>query len=159
LAMSSLTGAVVLPAGKPLKVVVAGCIVDEQMRVLVAQRPPGKSFEGCWEFPGGKVEPGETCEEALARELGEELGIGVTPSDLSPLSFSTLGELLMLLFTCRSWTGSPTGLEGQRVQWVATSALRDGSLEMPPADIPLIEPVTKFVRDEFAPRWDRFGEC
>lgn len=144
------------PLGKPLKVVVAGCLVDEEMRVLVAQRPAGKSFEGMWEFPGGKVELDETCEAALVRELAEELGIGVRAADLVPVSFSTVDELLMLLFACRTWTGAPTGLEGQSVQFVSVSSLRDGSLRMPPADVPLVDPVAKFVRDAFAPRWDRF---
>lgn len=156
LALGRAAGSVV---GQPLKVVVAGCLVDAQMRVLIAERPAGKSFAGLWEFPGGKLEAGETCEEALARELAEELGIGIDPKDLAPVSFSTVDELLMVLFACQIWTGEPSGAEGQSIRWVATSALRDGSIKLPPADIPLVDPVTKYVRDAFAPRWDRFGEC
>jgi 8-oxo-dGTP diphosphatase len=141
---------------RSLKVVVAGCIVDEQMRVLVAQRPPGKSFAGMWEFPGGKLEPNETAEVGLVRELREELGIEIRARDLRPLAFSTVGELVMLLFACRSWKGELHGLEGQEVRWVVCSELRDGTLTMPPADLPLIEPVAKFVAEEFSPRWDRY---
>jgi 8-oxo-dGTP diphosphatase len=157
--LNALLFAALTMTGAPLKVVVAGCLVDDRMRVLVAQRPAGKSFAGLWEFPGGKLEPAETTQAGLARELGEELGIRVDPSKLRPLSFSTVDELLMLLFACREWDGVPSGLEGQAVRWVTCSELRDGTLEMPPADIPLIEPIANFVRDEFSPRWDRFGDC
>ncbi|KAJ1638793.1 NUDIX hydrolase domain-like protein [Pavlovales sp. CCMP2436] len=141
----------------PLKLVVAACLVADDTRVLIAQRPHGKSLAGMWEFPGGKVEAGETGEQALAREIGEELGIVVRPVDLRPLAFSTaVDEMVLLLFSCRTWTGVPAGLEGQDIRWVVTSDLRDGSLEMPPADLPLIEPVSRFVREEFQARWDRF---
>jgi len=151
------TSAPIVPARPPLKLVVAGCLVDDRMRVLVAQRPAGKSFAGLWEFPGGKLEPCEAPAAGLARELGEELGIDVDPSKLRPLSFSTVDELLMLLYACREWDGVPAGLEDQAIRWVTCSELRDGTLAMPPADVPLIEPIANFVRDEFSARWDRFG--
>lgn len=118
----------------------AVALIDVDGRVLLAQRPAGKSMAGLWEFPGGKVEPGETPEVALIRELQEELGIDTWSSCLAPLCFASHAyddfHLLMPLFACRKWQGIPTPQEGQVLKWVAGRNLRD--YPMPPADIPLI---------------------
>jgi len=118
----------------------AVALVDIDGRVLLTQRPEGKHMAGMWEFPGGKVDPGETPEIALIRELQEELGIDTWSSCLAPLTFASHSydnfHLLMPLFACRKWDGAPQGKEGQRLKWVRTSELRD--YPMPPADIPLI---------------------
>ncbi len=106
----------------------------------MAQRPEGKQLAGLWEFPGGKVEPGERPEETLIRELAEELGITVQEACLAPLTFASHpyehGHLLMPLYICRRWDGVPQSLEGQALKWVRPGRLRD--LPMPPADAPLI---------------------
>ncbi|MEM1312999.1 MAG: (deoxy)nucleoside triphosphate pyrophosphohydrolase [Pseudomonadota bacterium] len=126
--------------GKPVVLVAACALVDRDGRVLLAQRPEAKSMAGLWEFPGGKVEPGETPEAALIRELDEELGIGTWESCLAPLTFASHGyesfHLLMPLYVCRKWEGTPVSREGQTLTWARTAALRD--YPMPPADIPLI---------------------
>lgn len=118
----------------------AVCLIDRDGRVLLAQRPEGKSMAGMWEFPGGKVEPGETPEVALIRELQEELGINTWSSCLAPLTFASHSyenfHLLMPLFACRKWEGVPMGKEGQTLKWVFPKDFRD--YPMPPADIPLI---------------------
>ncbi|MEI4471955.1 (deoxy)nucleoside triphosphate pyrophosphohydrolase [Frigidibacter sp. MR17.24] len=118
----------------------AVALVDVEGRVLLAQRPPGKSLAGLWEFPGGKIEPGERPEEALIRELHEELGIDTWASCLAPLTFASHAyddfHLLMPLFACRKWNGIPTPREGQTLAWVRARDLAD--YPMPPADIPLI---------------------
>nr|WP_052000124.1 8-oxo-dGTP diphosphatase MutT [Caenispirillum salinarum] len=120
--------------------VAAVALVDADNRILLAQRPEGKSMAGLWEFPGGKVDPGETPERALIRELDEELGIDVTGSCLAPLTFASHGyadfHLLMPLYVCRQWKGRPEPREGQKLAWVRANQLRD--YPMPPADIPLI---------------------
>ncbi|MEL6318527.1 MAG: (deoxy)nucleoside triphosphate pyrophosphohydrolase [Pseudomonadota bacterium] len=122
-------------------VLVAACaLIDPDGRVLLAQRPEGKSMAGLWEFPGGKVEAGETPEAALIRELDEELGVSTVESCLAPLTFASHGyesfHLLMPLFACRKWSGVAAGREGQRLAWAEPARLRD--YPMPPADLPLI---------------------
>ena len=118
----------------------AVALVDPDGRILIAQRPEGKSLAGLWEFPGGKVEPGETPEEALVRELYEELGIETWQSCLAPLTFASHRyedfHLLMPLFACRRWQGTVQAKEGQSLKWVRASELKN--YPMPPADIPLI---------------------
>lgn len=120
--------------------VAAVALIDRDGRVLLAQRPQGKSMAGLWEFPGGKVEAGETPEAALMRELNEELGIETWASCLAPLTFAshTYEEfhLLMPLFACRKWQGIPMPREGQRLKWVFPRDMR--AYPMPPADLPLI---------------------
>ncbi|MBO6758278.1 MAG: 8-oxo-dGTP diphosphatase MutT [Roseibium sp.] len=122
-------------------VLVAACaLIDTDGRVLLAQRPEGKSMAGLWEFPGGKVEPGETPENTLIRELHEELGLTVNEACLAPLTFASHGyedfHLLMPLFVCRRWEGMPLAREGQTLKWVRPVRLRD--YPMPAADEPLI---------------------
>jgi len=122
-------------------ILVAACaLIDTDGRVLIAQRPPGRSMAGLWEFPGGKVEAGETPEATLIRELGEELGISVKESCLAPLTFASHGyrdfHLLMPLYVCRRWEGIVAPQEGQTLAWVRPNRLKD--YPMPPADIPLI---------------------
>lgn len=118
----------------------AVALIDIDGRVLLAQRPEGKSMAGLWEFPGGKVESGETPEAALIRELREELGIDTSASCLAPLAFASHTyddfHLLMPLFACRRWTGSVIPLEGQTLAWVRSTDLN--RYDMPPADVPLI---------------------
>lgn len=118
----------------------AVALVDVDGRVLLAQRPEGKSMAGLWEFPGGKVEPGETPEVALIRELQEELGIDTWQSCLAPLTFASHSyetfHLLMPLFVCRKWDGTPISREGQSLKWVRPNDLKN--YPMPKADVPLI---------------------
>jgi 8-oxo-dGTP diphosphatase len=120
--------------------VAAVALIDADGRVLLAQRPEGKDMAGLWEFPGGKVEPGETPEAALIRELHEELGIDTWASCLAPLTFASHAypafHLLMPLFACRRWQGTPHPREGQRLAWAHPRDLRN--YPMPPADLPLI---------------------
>lgn len=125
-----------------LKIVLVSAValIDVDGRVLLAQRPEGKSMAGLWEFPGGKVEVGETPEAALVRELEEELGINTWKSCLAPLTFASHGydsfHLLMPLFACRKWDGTPQSRENQALKWVRPKDLK--SYPMPAADIPLI---------------------
>ncbi len=120
--------------------VAAVALIDPDGRVLLAQRPESKSMAGLWEFPGGKVEPGETPEAALIRELHEELGIGTWTSCLAPLTFASHSyedfHLLMPVYACRKWQGVVRPQEGQQLAWVHARDLRN--YPMPPADIPLI---------------------
>ncbi|WHA42846.1 8-oxo-dGTP diphosphatase MutT [Agrobacterium larrymoorei] len=127
-------------AGRKILLVAACALVDQDGRILLAQRPEGKSLAGLWEFPGGKVEQGETPEETLVRELEEELGIQTKVPCLAPLTFAShtyeTFHLLMPLYVCRRYEGIPRGMEGQAIKWVKPQALRD--YPMPPADEPLI---------------------
>jgi 8-oxo-dGTP diphosphatase len=127
--------------------VVAAALIDAEGRVLVAQRPQGKSLAGLWEFPGGKIEPGETPEAALVRELAEELDIEVDSAALVPLTFVSHAypdfHLLMLLYVCRDWRGVPNGLQDQPLRWGTPAEL--AVLPMPPADIPLLAALKAFV--------------
>ncbi|WP_441243790.1 (deoxy)nucleoside triphosphate pyrophosphohydrolase [Tardiphaga sp. 768_D3_N2_1] len=120
--------------------VVACALIDPDGRVLIAQRPEGKALAGLWEFPGGKLEPGERPEAALIRELHEELGISVKEACLAPLTFASHAyedfHLLMPLYICRRWEGLAISREGQNLAWVRPNKLRD--YPMPAADIPLI---------------------
>jgi len=126
--------------GRKLLLVTACALVDTDGRVLLSQRPEGKKLAGLWEFPGGKVEIGETPEEALIRELEEELGIRTQVACLAPLTFASHRyedfHLLMPLFVCRRFDGEPHGREGQAVKWVRPKDMRN--YPMPPADEPLI---------------------
>ena len=129
-------------------VLVAACaLIDVDGRVLIAERPAGKSMAGLWEFPGGKVDPGERPEDALIRELKEELGIVVKEACLAPLTFAshTYGDfhLLMPLYVCRRWEGTVAPHEGQRLAWVRPNRLKD--YPMPPADVPLISHLTTLL--------------
>jgi len=123
-----------------LLLVVAAALVDADDRVLIAQRPEGKALAGLWEFPGGKLDPGERPEDALIRELREELGIAVKPACLAPLTFASHAyddfHLLMPLYVCRRWEGFVEPREGQALKWARAKDLRD--YPMPPADLPLI---------------------
>ena len=118
----------------------AVALIDADGRVLLAKRPEGKTLAGLWEFPGGKVEAGETPESALIRELKEELGINVEQTCLAPLTFASHRyddfHLLMPLYVCRRWKGIPQAMEGQELKWVRAQDLRQ--MPMPPADLPLI---------------------
>jgi 8-oxo-dGTP diphosphatase len=127
-------------AAKPVLLVAAVALIDADGRVLLAQRPDGKSMAGLWEFPGGKVHAGETPEAALIRELDEELGIDVEASCLAPFTFASHAypefHLLMPLYVCRKWSGIVTAREAQQLKWVRPARL--GDYEMPPADKPLV---------------------
>jgi 8-oxo-dGTP diphosphatase len=124
----------------PIILVVAVALVDVDGRVLIAQRPDKKQMGGLWEFPGGKVEIGELPEEALIRELDEELGIDVSGNCLAPFTFASHGyldfHLLMPLYVCRVWEGKVTPKEGQKLKWVRPLELK--KYPMPPADVPLV---------------------
>ena len=134
-----------MSTGKRTVLVVACALVDVDGRVLIAKRPQGRPLAGLWEFPGGKVEDGETPEAALIRELDEELGIEVKPACLAPFTFASHAyetfHLLMPLFLCRKWGGEVHPREGQEIAWVRANRL--GDYEMPPAD----EPLRAMLRD------------
>lgn len=125
---------------RPILLVAACALIDTDNRILLSKRPEGKALAGLWEFPGGKVEPGETPEETLVRELREELGIETKVPCLAPLTFAShtyeTFHLLMPLYVCRRYEGIPRGAEGQEIKWVRAAQLRD--YPMPPADEPLI---------------------
>ena len=131
--------------GFDILLVVACALIDADGRVLLAKRPPGRPLAGLWEFPGGKVEAGETPEAALVRELDEELGIKVAEKCLAPLTFASHGyeafHLLMPLYACRKWEGEVTARQGQELVWVRAKRL--GDYAMPPAD----EPLKAMLRD------------
>ena len=138
--MSTSTAATGAEPARPIVLVAAVALIDADGRVLLAERPPGKHLAGLWEFPGGKVIPGETPEAALIRELAEELGIDVHESCLAPFTFASHAypdfHLLMPLYVCRKWSGIVTAREGQRLAWVRPTRLCD--YPMPPADKPLV---------------------
>ena len=127
-------------SARPIVLVAAVALIDPDGRVLLAERPAGKHLAGLWEFPGGKVQPGETPEAALIRELAEELGINTSESCLAPFTFASHAyaefHLLMPLYVCRKWSGIVLPQEGQRLAWVRPAKL--GDYAMPPADKPLV---------------------
>lgn len=131
----------------PIVLVVAVALVDGDGRVLIAKRPEGKKLAGLWEFPGGKVDPGETPEAALIRELHEELGIDTHESCLAPLTFASHAyddfHLLMPLYVCRRWTGEVVRREHADLAWVRPMRLRD--YPMPPADAPLVAMIQDII--------------
>ena len=128
----------------PVILVVAAALIDPDGRVLIAQRPPGKAMAGLWEFPGGKIEPNETPETALIRELREELDITVQPACLAPFTFASHAyadfHLLMPLYLCRRWNGTPVPREHKTIKWVRPRDLiaDAGAFPMPAADLPLL---------------------
>ncbi len=134
-------------AALPVVLVAAMALVDADGRVLLARRPEGKAMAGLWEFPGGKLLPGETPEAALIRELKEELGLDITESCLAPFTFASHRyedfHLLMPLFLCRVWDGTPVALEGQELKWLRPGEMKN--LEMPPADVPLVAMLRDFL--------------
>lgn len=131
----------------PIVLVAAIALVDMKGRVLIAQRPEGKSMAGLWEFPGGKVERGEIPEAALVRECKEELGIDISAACLAPFAFASHTyerfHLLMPLYLCRKWDGLLEGREGQALKWVDPKGLKD--YPMPPADLPLVAMLRDFI--------------
>lgn len=131
----------------PTLLVVAVALVDRDGRVLLAERPEGKQMAGLWEFPGGKVHPGETPEAALIRELEEELGVDTEASCLAPFTFASHAyesfHLLMPLYLCRVWQGRPVGREGQRLAWATPAEMK--AYPMPPADKPLVAMLRDFL--------------
>ena len=132
---------IIMTSGQVKLLLVAACaLIDADGRVLLAQRPEGKSMAGLWEFPGGKVETGERPEQTLIRELNEELGIRVKEDCLAPFAFASHGyekfHLLMPLYLCRRWEGIVVAREGQKLAWVRTAEM--SNYEMPPADVPLV---------------------
>lgn len=130
-----------------LLLVAACALIDRDARVLLARRPEGKTMAGLWEFPGGKLAKGETPEQALIRELKEELGIETESSCLAPIAFASCGSgdfhLLMPLFACRKWSGTPVAREAQELRWVRPQALLE--MDMPPADRPLAAQLRDFL--------------
>ena len=132
-------------------VVAVGVLIDAEGRVLVARRASDAHQGGLWEFPGGKVDPGETLEKALARELDEELAVKVEETDLEPIAFTShplddARNLLMPVYGVLAWAGEPVGAEGQPLAWVTADELGSDAYPMPPADYPLVDPVRQFLR-------------
>ena len=133
--------------------VVAAALIDAGGRILVQQRPPGKQMAGLWEFPGGKVELGETPEAALLRELREELGIEIAVPDLTSVAFASEPldgkHLLLLLYVCRAWHGTPVALDAVALRWATPQEMR--ALAMPPADAPFIDVLERLIRPALPP--------
>lgn len=133
----------------PYLAVVAVALIAPDGRVLLQQRAPGRSMAGLWEFPGGKIESGETPEQALVREVEEELGVLLDPAKLQALSFASepLGDrhLLLLLYGTRSWSGEPQALDASAIRWARVDEMR--SLPMPPADVPLVDALARLVAE------------
>jgi 8-oxo-dGTP diphosphatase len=129
-----------VPKNPTILLIVAAALVDSNQRILLQKRPEGREMAGLWEFPGGKIEAGESPSVALARELAEELAIEVDMGDLRPICFASepLGErdLLLLLFDCQRWKGEPMPVDGQELGWFTLAQMHD--LPMPPADLPLL---------------------
>ncbi|HEX5181595.1 MAG TPA: (deoxy)nucleoside triphosphate pyrophosphohydrolase [Allosphingosinicella sp.] len=127
--------------------VVAAALVDSEGRVLIQQRAPGRAMAGLWEFPGGKVEPGERPESALVRELEEELGIAVEEMRLAPAAFASADNagrhMLLLLYLCREWIGEPRALDAAALAWLKPEEMM--AADMPPADVPLVEALRRLV--------------
>jgi len=138
-----------LTSSDALLLVAACALIDDTRRVLVARRPKGKKLEGLWEFPGGKIEPGESPEDTLVRELKEELAVAIDRSTLAPLTFASHRypefHLLMPLFVCSHWRGVLTPLENQAIAWVSVTDLLTPAYPMPPADGPLIPALRDFL--------------
>jgi 8-oxo-dGTP diphosphatase len=136
-----------VPTGTRLMPVVAAALIDAGGRVLLQRRPPGKQLADLWEFPGGKIEAGETPETALVRELAEELAIRVDPAAPVPVTFASAGlgdrHLLLLLYLIRHWEGTPRALEASALAWVHPSAM--AALPMPPADVPLVAMLRRLI--------------
>ncbi len=134
---------------KPVVYVAAGIMVNQQGKILVAERPKGKSMEGFWEFPGGKIEEGEIPEEALIREFKEELNITIKPEGLDPITFMSYDyekfHLFMPVWAIYEWAGEVKGNEGQNLAWIEAYQLSD--LPMPPADIPMIGKMQSYCQD------------
>jgi 8-oxo-dGTP diphosphatase len=132
--------------------VVAAALVDGEGRILLQQRAPGRAMAGLWEFPGGKVEAGELPEDALARELAEELGIGIAPADVVPACFAsapvTGRHMILLLYLCRRWRGEPAALDASALVWLRPAEMNPR--EMPPADAPLIPLLAALLAAEVA---------
>jgi 8-oxo-dGTP diphosphatase len=130
-----------MTGGRPILLVVAAALIGADRRVLLQQRAPHRSMPGLWEFPGGKVEQGETPEQALVREIEEELGVRISVESLTPLSFASdaLGDkrLVLLLYGARQWDGEPKALDASAICWATVDEMR--SLPMPPADVPLVK--------------------
>lgn len=134
-----------------LLVVAACALIEPDQRLLIAQRPKGKALAGLWEFPGGKIESGESPEETIVRELQEELAVTITASSLAPLSFASHEyadfHLLMPLYVCRTWRGTPKAMEAQQIAWVEISDLtrQNSRFPMPPADAPLLPALQRYI--------------
>ena len=134
-----------------LLVVAACALIEPDQRLLIAQRPKGKALAGLWEFPGGKIESGESPEETIVRELQEELAVTITASSLAPLSFASHEyadfHLLMPLYVCQTWRGTPKAMEAQQIAWVEISDLtpQNSRFPMPPADVPLLPALQRYI--------------
>ncbi|NBR31219.1 MAG: (deoxy)nucleoside triphosphate pyrophosphohydrolase [Sphingomonadaceae bacterium] len=130
-----------------LRLIVAAALAKPDGHILLQKRPQGKAMAGLWEFPGGKLEPGETPESALVRELQEELGILVRPEDMTAIAFASEAQaeahMLLLLYLIHDWQGEPQALEAEALLWVDASNMAD--LPMPPADIPLVDALKKWI--------------